>query len=212
MLGGGVDGHVLRALIPAISSHITAFKQSTLPAAYVQLPPAVTSKTVPPELAHRRFACPGRKAEMQLGWQRDETSVCANCCAGKLQRADIRRDPVSKIQSVIVKATSRAEPRLEFSRLSARLGSNSAHLRAARLGSKFEKNRRLGSARIFEIQNGSARLGSAHIFAVCILDSNPVFVHGHTNAYIHIIYTHTTHLTRISTHTYIRINACSGLY
>ena len=108
-----------------------------------------------------------------------------------------------------MKATSRAEPRLEFSRLSARLGSNSAHLRAARLGSKFEKNRRLGSARIFEIQNGSAQLGSAHIFAVCILDSNPVFVHGHTNAYIHIIYTHTTHLTRISTHTYIRVNACT---
>ena len=98
MLGGGVDGHVLRALLPAISSHIASFKQSTLPTAYVQLPPVMTSTDVPPELAHRRFACPGRKAEKQLGWQRDETSVCANCCAGKLQRADICRDPVSKIQ------------------------------------------------------------------------------------------------------------------
>ena len=100
-----------------------------------------------------------------------------------------------------MKATRRAEPRLEFSRLSARLGSKSAHLRAARLGSKFEKNRRLGSARIFEIQNGSAGLGSAHIFAVCILDSNQVFLYMDTQTRIYTLYICTPRTSHAYLHT-----------
>ena len=105
----------------------------------------------------------------------------------------------------LVKATSRAEPRLEFSRLSARLGSKSAHLRAARLGSKFEKNRRLGSARIFEIQNGSARLGSAHFFAVCILDSNQVFLYMDTQTRIYTLYICTPRTSHAYLHTNIYV-------
>ena len=103
--------------------------------------------------------------------------------------------------TLLVKATSRAEPRLEFSRLSARLGSKSAHLRAARLGSKFEKNRRLGSARIFLIQNGSARLGSAHFFAVCILDSNQVFLYMDTQTRIYTLYIRTPRTSHAYLHT-----------
>jgi site-specific DNA-cytosine methylase len=101
MLNDGMDGHVLRAVGGAIADFVAAFRV----AIDYKAPRAMNatnkmSRSLPTEVGHGRFACPGQKAAQKLGWKQCADFFCDSCAVGKTIHTDANRDPVPKEQCV----------------------------------------------------------------------------------------------------------------
>lgn len=99
MLGGGIDGHVLRPLVSSMEKFVSGYKRTVSEPVGAPLAFPVHMQG-PKQLNHGRFACPGSQQSALMGWSQLEDFFCDICPQAKMKHARRSTKPVPKLQRV----------------------------------------------------------------------------------------------------------------